>query len=402
MSEIKLGIICEGKAHPDRRAPFSPAQCVEIQKQFPHVEVKVQSCKHRCFTDSEYQAVGIAVVNNIADCDILMGIKEVPVEQLVPRKKYLFFSHTIKKQAHNKQLLQTILQKKIQLIDYECLKDKKGIRLLGFGYYAGIVGAYNGLRAYGIKNSLFELKPAHLCKDKASVELELKGIKLPNIKILITGGGRVAHGALEILNLLKIKQVRPEEYKSNIFNEAVFCQLHPEHYNIPVNGLWDHEHFFKYPEQYKANFLSYAKFTDLYIACHFWDPKAPVFFNKQDIQLADFNISVIADISCDVNGPIPTTIRASSIEEPFYDVNRKSFEEQLPFSSPSNITVMAVDNLPCEIPRDSSIGFGKDLFEKVMPHLLLKDQEKIIEHASITNNNGQLTPSFYYLSDYIL
>lgn len=400
MSEIKLGIICEGKAHPDKRVPFSPEQCVEIQKRFPHVQVIIQACGHRCFSDAEYQALGLKLSDNISACDILMGIKEVPVEQLIPHKKYLFFSHTIKKQAHNKQLLMAILKNNIQLIDYECLKDINGNRILGFGRYAGLVGSYNGLRAYGIKYHLYELKPAYLCKDKLELEKELDKVQLPNIKILITGGGRVAHGALEILNLLKIKQVSPEEYKSKHFNEVVFCQLHPEHYNIPLNKLmWNHEYFISHPEAHEAAFLQYSKYTDLYIACHFWDSKAPVFFYKQDIQSPDFKISVIADISCDINGPIPTTIRASVIEEPFYDINRKTFEEKLAFSCPDNITVMSVDNLPCELPRDASVGFGNDLLDKVLPHLLQNDEKKIITNASITNN-GKLTPLYQYLSDY--
>lgn len=401
MSKIKLGIICEGKAHPDKRVAFSPQQCIEIQKRFPSVEVVIQPCLHRCFSDTEYQALGLKLQTNLSDCDTLIGIKEVPINQLIPEKKYLFFSHTIKKQEHNRKLLQAILQKNIQLIDYECLKNPQGHRILGFGRYAGIVGTYNGLRAYGKKYKLFELKPAYMCKDRTEVENEMKKVKLPPIKILITGGGRVAHGALEVLHYLNIKQVRIEEYVNQSFSEAVFCQLHPEDYNASVNGAtWNHDHFIAHPEKYKATFLRYAKSTDLYIACHFWDPKAPVFFEKKDVLSADFNLSVIADISCDIHGPIPTTIRASTIEDPFYDINRKTFLEEKAFSALENITVMAVDNLPCELPRDASTDFGQDLLAKVLPHLLGEDEEKIIEHASITYK-GQLTQSYVYLNDFV-
>jgi alanine dehydrogenase len=401
MSKIKLGVLCEGKAPPDKRVPFSPQQCIEIQRRFPNTEVLVQNCPHRCFSDTEYTSMGINLTNDFSLCDILLGIKEIPIEKLLPEKKYLFFSHTIKKQLHNRKLLQAILGKKIQLIDYECLKDPMGNRILGFGRYAGIVGTYNGLRAFGIKFKLFDLKQAYLSKNRSELELELKKVNFPPIKILITGGGRVASGALEILNHLKIKQISPEEFLSHSFTEVVFSQLQPQHYNSRIDGLaWNHEHFVKFPNQYKTNFLPYAKFADLYIACHFWDPKSPVFFKPEDIKSNDFKISVIADISCDVNGPIPTTIRASTIENPFYDINRTAFKEELAFSSSQNITVMAVDNLPCELPRDSSIDFGRDLLDKVLPHLLDGDKEKIIEGASITLN-GRLTPLFSYLQDYV-
>ena len=401
MNKIKLGLISEGKAHPDKRVAFTPLQCVEIQKKFHNVEVIIQPSPHRCFADYEYEALGLKLSNNLSDCDILMGIKEVPIEQLIPAKKYLFFSHTIKKQTHNKKLLQAILQKNIQLIDYECLKYKNGNRILGFGYYAGIVGSYSGLLAYGKKHNLFYIKPAYQNHDKNELENELKNIKLPAIKILITGGGRVASGALEILQLLKIKQVSVEEYKNNNFNEAVFCQLDPEHYNIRIDEmLWNIDDFINHPEKYKSTFNNYTRITDLYIACHFWDPKAQVFFHKNDIASSDFKISVIADISCDINGPIPTTLRSSTIEEPFYDVSRKTFSEEAAFSNINNITVMAVDNLPCELPRDSSTGFGNDLLNKVLPHLLEADDEKIIENASITLK-GKLTSNYSYLSDFV-
>ncbi len=401
MNKIKLGIICEGKAHPDKRVPFTPQQCTEIQQKYPHVEVIIEPSPYRCFTDAEYDALDLRLSKDLSECAILMGVKEVPIEQLIANKKYLFFSHTIKKQAHNKRLLQAILQKNIQLIDYECLKDKNGNRILGFGYYAGIVGTYNGLLTYGKKYNLFSLKPAHLCHDKDELETELKKVKLPALKILITGGGRVASGSLEILNLLNIKKVSVEEYKNQTFKEAVFCQLHPQDYNIPLNGLqWDHEDFIAHPQNYESTFHLYTKQTDLYIACHFWDAKAPVFFHKQDIDSPDFKIAVIADISCDIKGPIPTTTRASTIEDPIYDINRKTFLEENAFSSLDNITVMAVDNLPCELPRDSSNGFGNDLLNKILPHLVVEDTDKIIEHASITLK-GKLTSAFTYLNDYV-
>jgi len=154
METFKIGIIREGKVPPDFRVPLTPAQCATIKEKYPYVDIVVQPSSIRCFSDSEYIANGIQVQEDLSDCDLIMGVKEVPVDALIPNKKFMFFSHTIKKQSYNKKLLQQILDKKIQLIDYEVLKNKVGKRLIGFGRYAGIVGCYNGFRAFGLKNNL--------------------------------------------------------------------------------------------------------------------------------------------------------------------------------------------------------------------------------------------------------
>ena len=183
MSTIKFGIIREEKIPCDKRVPFTPEQCKNIMNDYPGVEIFIQPCDYRCFSNEEYTAKKIILKEDISDCDILIGIKEVPKVNLISGKKYLFFSHTIKKQPHNRELLKSILSKNIQLIDYECLVDVNANRIIGFGRYAGIVGAYNGLMAYGKKYNLFELKPAHLCHDKKEVFDQSDKIHLPNIKI---------------------------------------------------------------------------------------------------------------------------------------------------------------------------------------------------------------------------
>src|SRR5690606_22634058 len=208
MTKHKIGIVKEGKVPVDKRVPLTPKKCQETLQNYPDVEIAVQPSPIRCFSDQEYTELGIKLQQDLTDCDIIMGVKEVPVDQLIPDKTYLFFSHTIKKQAYNRKLLQAILQKNITLIDYETLTNNNGNRIVAFGYWAGVVGAYNGILTYGKKWSLFNLKPAHQCVDLEDMEEEFFKVKaLPPIKIAITVGGRVAHGAMEVLDMMGIKKV---------------------------------------------------------------------------------------------------------------------------------------------------------------------------------------------------
>jgi saccharopine dehydrogenase (NAD+, L-lysine forming) len=399
MPKIKIGVLREEKNPPDKRVPLTPLICSDLVVRNNNLEIVVQPSKLRCYSDDEYTAFGVPLQEDLSDCDVLMGVKEVPVEKLIPGKKYFFFSHTIKKQSHNQKLMKALIEKKIQMIDYETLTDKNRNRIIGFGRYAGVVGAYNGILGYGLKYDLFRIKPAHLCRDRAEMEEELKRVKLPNIKIALTGGGRVANGAIETLSALRIRKVTAEEFLLMSFREPVYCQLNPRDYvERPDDHNFDLNDFFKHPEHFISRFPAFTKVTDLYISAHYWDPRSPKMFTEEDISAPDFHISVIADITCDMDGSVPTTIRASTIQQPFYGYNMKTLKEDLPFNK-DTICVMAVDNLPCELPRDASDDFGKDLTERVLPHILGEDPDGVIERASICKN-GKLTPAFEYLSDY--
>ena len=398
---MKIGILKEEKIPADKRVALTPLQCSLLKKEFPEVEVFVQKGEDRSYSDEEFIDFGLPIVEDISHCDLLLGIKEVPVHKLIPGKKYLFFSHTIKKQPHNKKLMKALLEKKIEMMDYECLTDNKHNRIIGFGRFAGIVGAYNGLLGYGRKYNLFELKPAWKCRDLEELEKELERVKLPNIKILVTGGGRVANGAIEILGALKIRKVTAYEFLNAHFREPVYCQIHSKDYNENKNGeAWNDKEFYENPERYSSTFLPFAKVCDLLITCHFWNPKAPVLFTKEDMKADNFRISVIADITCDINGSVPSTSRSSSIEHPFYGYNPQTEKEDVAFSK-DTITVMAVDNLPCELPRDASEDFGKALLDRVFPHLLGNDSDRIIERATLCKD-GKLMEGFAYLNDYAL
>lgn len=396
---MKIGIIKEGKVPPDKRVPFTPDQCKAIEQIFPGTKVYVQSSPIRSYTDDEYRKAGVEVVEQLNDCDIILGVKEVPVQDLIEGKKYMFFSHTIKKQSYNQKLIQEIIRKKIQLIDYECLVDNDMNRIIGFGHYAGIVGAYNGFMGYGLKYNLYNLKPAHLCHDKKEMMQELQKVRLPNIKIIVTGNGRVANGAVELLGAMQIRRITPFEFINYSFREPTYVQLHSNNYNEPLDGSgWNSQNFYKHPEKFRSTFSKFTKDCDLLIHCSYWNPAAPVLFTKQEMRSPDFHISVIADITCDINGSIPSTSKPSTIDEKFYGYNPITEEIGMPFDN-NTITVMAVDNLPCELPRDASEDFGKELIDKVLPSLIRNLDNSLIERASITKD-GKLTERFNYLSDY--
>ncbi|TGE21568.1 alanine dehydrogenase [Hymenobacter aquaticus] len=402
MRKVTLGIICEGKNPPDKRVPLTPKKCVEAQATFPGLTVVVQESPVRSYSDQEYRDLGIEVSPDMSPCDLLLGVKEVPVAQLIPNKTYMFFSHTVKKQPANRELLRAILQKNITLIDYEMLTNENGERIVAFGRYAGIVGAYNGLLTYGRKHDLYRLKPAYQCVDMDDMQEEFFKVKqLPPIKIAVTGSGRVAQGALEVLDRMGIRKVSVYDYLYLDFAEPVYAQLRSSDYNARIDGrVWDTPDFHRNPQLYKSTFDKFLPVTDLLIACAYWHPTAPKLFTEEDTRQPSFRINTIADVTCDVNGSIPCTKRSSSIQNPLFDYNPQTGELEEPCSRPGNITMMAVDNLPCELPRNASRDFGRQLLDNVFPHLLADDADQVIERATIARN-GQLTERYQYLSDYV-
>jgi hypothetical protein len=330
----------------------------------------------------------------------MLGVKEVPIEALIPNKKYFYFSHTIKKQPYNRKLLQAMLEKNIDMYDHETIVKKSGSRLIGFGRYAGLVGAYNGFRALGLRDGLFHLPKVETLADLNEVKAELDKITIPNIKIVLTGTGKVAQGAKEILDHLKIKQVSDALYLTTNFSEPVYCMADVMEYNKRTDGkVGFKQEFYKDPSGYESNFMPYAKQTDYFIAGHFYGNNAPYLFTREDAKHPDFRINLVADISCDVDGPVASTLRASTIADPFYGYDPKT-ETEVAFNAKGAITVMAVDNLPCELPKDASEGFGDMFLEHVIPAFFNKDERGILKRAKITEN-GKLTEKFSYLQDYV-
>ena len=397
---MKFGIIKERKSPPDRRVVFSPKKLNEFQQKFPEAHLKVEPSEIRVFSDVAYQKKGIEVTENMTDCDVLIGVKEVPIEALIPNKKYFFFSHTIKKQSYNRALIQAILTKNIELYDHETIVKENGMRLIGFGRYAGIVGAYNGFRAIGLKKNTFNLPKASTLESQQELISELNNIKLPTIKILLTGNGKVAYGAKEMLDAMRITQVTVDEYLNTSFQEPVYCLADVLDYNKRKDyQVLDNHDFYKYPENYESDFMRFAMVTDFFIAGHFYGNGAPYLFTREDAKSKDFNIQFVADISCDVNGPVASTIRSSTIADPIYGYNPIT-ESEVNYKDKEAIVVMAVDNLPCELPKDASEGFGELFLEHVIPAFFNNDKEGILERAKMTEN-GKLTDRFLYLQAYV-
>lgn len=395
---LKLAILREEKLPADKRVPFTPSQCVQLKAQYPGIEIFIQPSPDRCFADELYSKVSVSVKEDISDCDYLAGIKEVPADKLIPGKTYLFFSHTIKKQAHNKPLMQALIRKKITLIDYETLRWKSGDRIIGFGRFAGIVGAYNGLLTWGRKFRAFDLKPAYECLDYAELKNELKKLKLSPIKIILTGNGRVSLGALELLKEAGIKEVTAADILTKIYAEPVFAVLLTENLYERIDGkAYDRSDFHHDPTRYRCVFRYYLPTCDLLINGIYWDTRMDRLFSENDTRMPSFNISVIADISCDVNGSVPITIKDTKIFDPVFGYDPNTMKECPPYTEKS-IDIMAVSNLPTELPRDASEGFGSMLLEYVIPELL-KTESQVIQHATICSN-GKLTHEFEYLADY--
>lgn len=398
---MKIGILRETKKPIDRRVPFTPTQISKLKTQFPNHEFVVQSSSIRAFQDSEYDAADL--VGEVADCDVLFGVKEVDVASLIPDKTYVFFSHTAKKQPANQKLLQACAARRITLIDYEYLVDENNMRVVAFGYWAGVVGAYNTIRGIGLKNKSFELKSPESCDGLPELLEELKKVEMdPKTKIVLTGEGRVSGGAAYVLGQLKFKKLEASEFLNTAYPFPVFAQLGPQDYtHRKDNADFDFLHFIDHPEMYDSNFHAFWKAADVFIACHFWDPKSPVFFTKEDLKSSDFNLELIGDISCDLDGPIPTTIRSSSIDKPYYGINKQFLKETGAFD-PGVLTVMAVDNLPGCLPKEASSDFGANLMKYIVPEILLNKEKnsKIIQRATILDK-GELTPKYEYLRDYL-
>lgn len=397
---IKFALIKERKTPPDRRVVFSPESLKKVVKNFPEAEFKVESSDIRIFSDKEYEEAGFQVTEDVSDCDVLLGVKEVPIPALIPNKKYFFFSHTIKKQPYNRDLLKEILKRKIELYDHEVIVTEKGHRLIGFGRYAGLVGAYNGFRAFGIKEGRFKLPKAEDLPDYNAMLEALSVIKLPAIKIVLTGNGKVAFGAQEILDHLNIPQVSVEEYLNDDFDGPVYAMIDVLDYNKPKERVEvTNRDFYNHPEKFESDFYRFAIKSDMFIAGHFYGQGAPAFFTKEDAASADFRIKYIADISCDIKGPIASTIRPSTIAEPIYGYDPVTGNE-IDFRDEKAIVVMAVDNLPCELPKDASEGFGEMFFKYVIPAFFNDDKDGILERARMTKD-GELTERFSYLQDFV-
>lgn len=395
-----IALTKERKTPPDQRVVLTPEISLEAVKLYPELEIIVENSDIRTIKDAAYEKAGFNVTDDLSACDVVLGVKEVPIDALIPNKKYFFFSHTIKKQPYNRKLLCAMLEKNIEFFDHEVITAQNNLRLIGFGYYAGVVGAYNGIRTYGLKYDLFSLPKLGKLADKLALVNELHKIELPPIKIVVTGTGRVGHGAKEILDAMYIKQVSVERFLNEKFDKPVYVQLDVLDYNKRKDGVQkDMYDFFDNPEEYVSSFGPFTKEADMFIAGHYHNDAAPDFYTLEDTKKSDFSVRVVADISCDIGRPISSTLRASTIADPIYGYNR--FEgTETDYKDKNAIAVMAVDNLPAELPKDASDGFGEMFLEHVIPAFFDGDKNGILQRARMTQN-GKLTERFKYLQDYV-
>lgn len=396
-----IGLIRERKNPPDTRVPFTPKQCADVMNQYPEVRIIVESSPDRCYSDAEYLAEGIEIVTDMSACDVLLGVKEVPIDHLINGKTYFFFSHTKKLQAYNRSLMQAFIAKKIRMIDYECLTHTDGQRILGFGFFAGVVGAHNGILTFGKKHGLYNLPQAHEIKNYAELLAFYDHLKLPNFKIAVTGSGKVTSGILEIMSHLDIQSIEPGDFISKEYSYPVYTHLKGGYlYQHKVTKSYNRDEFHLHPEKYESLFPQYLPHTDLLLNGIYWDKKIPRLFEKTDVQNTDFRMSVVADITCDTDGSVPINVGSSTIADPVYGIDKKTLSKVAPFQDSSEvIDVMAVDNLPNELPRDASKYFGAHFEKYILQALLEGYDHDIIKRATICAE-GHLTEPYYYMTEY--
>lgn len=397
---IILGLIREDKVPADNRVALTPSQCKWLQNQFSDIKIVVQSSFNRCYSNKEYQMAGVTISDDIQGCDILLGIKEVPAEKLLENKTYLFFSHTKKLQPNNQKMFQTIIQKKSTLIDYECMEHEDGTRIIGFGFFAGIVGAHNGIMCYGERTGLFYLERVYKQRSFRELIHSYFGLKLPNLKIAVTGSGRVAHGVLEIMNLMGIHEVEPDQYLSREFQYPVYVQLKgADLYAHKEKGTYSRDHFHDFPEQYTSIFKPYLAQTDILMNGVYWDKQIPRLFEKKDVTQPSFRIKTISDITDDIHGSIPINYGDQDIFNPVYGVDRTTLEKTAPYL-PNSTDIIAVGNLPNELPRDASRYFGEQLIKHILPKLLqLEPDDGTLKRATLIQK-GEITSGYSFMKEY--
>ena len=394
---ITIGLIKETKRPADNRVAFTPAQCKWINNNFA-IKIVVEKSSLRCYKDNEYEKTGIEVLDDVSNCNILMGIKEVAISTLIPNKTYFFFSHTKKLQPYNKRLFQSLISNKITLIDYECLVHEDGQRMLGFGFFAGIVGAHNGLMCYGNRTNAFQLERVFKTRDFRQLINTYFGVKIPPIKIAVTGSGRVSHGIIEIMNLMDIQEVEPDEFIEQTFTYPVYVHLKGKDlYKHKESGTYKRLDFHLHPQNYNCIFKEFIPYTDVLLNGVYWDVNVPRLFEIEDLTKPNFKIKTIADITDDIHGSVPCNLGDYTIENPVYGVDKKSFNQTEAYLN-NSVDVMAVGNLPNELPRDASRFFGEQLIKFVLPDIV-ENKTTILSKATILDK-GEITKPFEYMKGF--
>jgi alanine dehydrogenase len=396
---MKIAILRESDEHKDKRVALTPVDAKLLIQRFPGLIIQVQSSNNRAFTNEEYINAGINIKEEVSDCDLLIGVKKVNTENIIPGKTYLFFAHVAKKQENNREYLKYLVKNKVTLIDYEYLKNENGKRLAAFGYIAGVAGAYY---VYDMLSK--KINKTFLSKVSSSGNI-IQAIINSNLKkpckIALSGNGNVANGVSDIFNAAGINQVNSHSFINKSFGKTVFCKLQPEDYLINKRGIeYSAQHYRQNPEQYRSKLAQFINIADAYVACHYWHKNYPKYLSTSDLKNEQSNLKVIADISCDLNGSVAPTLRETSFNNPYFDYNPITGNEESPFSSGKNITVMAIGNLPSLLPREASEGFSRSMADVILPQYIENTQSFLFKNATILKC-GNLTKSFSYLTNYL-
>lgn len=394
----KIAVIREGKVPPDSRTPLNPEQAASLIKM--GVDLVVQPSTGRTFSDEEYATLGVPIVEDISDRDLLLGIKEVPIDQLIADKTYCFFAHVAKEQPYNQTLMWALLDKRITHIDYEYLTDAAGRRLIAFGYWAGMVGAHNAVWTYAQRTGSFTLPRLKDVFDyEEAKETYDRTTFPPDLKIVLTGTGRVGKGAARVLDDMGIRRVSPQKFLSGTTG-PVYTQLAVKDYVVHPDGRQTQKsHFYAHGEEYNSAFAPFTRGATVFINGIFWDGKAPAFFTKEEMTGEEFNLQVIGDVTCDIApaASVPSTLKASTIADPVFGYDPVSGKETDAFQTGS-VDVMSIDNLPSELPRDASTAFGATFIDVILPEFA-KERSAILERATVCQK-GKLGKHFGYLKAY--
>jgi len=397
---LKFALLRERKLTGDKRVLFSPSQLANIIKKYPQHEFVVESSPTRCFSDQSYLDAGIKVSQHIENCEVFLGIKEVPLASLISGKTYFFFSHTTKKQTHNKEYLRGLKNKNITFYDYENFTNTNHRRLVAFGKSAGQIGAYHALRTYGLKHQLYKLPNPYQCDTIEELHFFASSINLPPIKIAVTGTGNVGKGVSQFLTHLGIEKITPHDFLKNTQPSAVYTQLSKKDYlSHKKTGDFAIKDFKQHPSRYTSEFLKYAKKASILITGHYYHKGMPLFFTPKEATLPDFNINTIADISCDISAPLPTCLRVATQKKPIYGYHKQTGKEA-DFLNQESIAVMAVDNLPGELPVSSSIDFGTQFSTQILPYITPNFEHPRLQKACVLQQ-GVFTKKYEYLNDFL-
>ena len=427
-----LGIRREDKNKWEKRVPITPEHLREMKNNH-NIESIVQKSPIRVFTDKEYEKKGIKVRDDLNICPVIFGVKEMPLSFFEENKTYVFFSHIIKGQKYNMPMLKEMIDKKCSLIDYEKITDEKGRRLVFFGRYAGLAGMTDTLWAFGqkldikgIKTPFSDIKQTikydNLEKLKKHLltiaeKIEKKGLneKITPLVVGFTGYGNVSKGAQEIIDCLPIREIRPsqlEEIEDNYENNLVYKVVFKENDIVePIDDEeFDLEKYYHNPELFRPIFTKYIPHISILMNCIYWDERYPKLITKKYLKKQYFDemkLQIVGDISVDVGGAIEFTEKVTSPDQPvfIYNPNKNSISDGV---KGDGIAVMAVDNLPCELPRESSEVFSDSLLPFI-PYIVKADYNKSYDKIDLPDkikkalilHKGKLTPDYEYINKFL-